>query len=813
MIEQSTLHSAAMDYLAAGLCVLPARRAEMRPAVGQWKRYRKRLPTEAELSAWFANGPDAVCILCGQASGQAEIIDFDGGGELFAAWRNLIPADLRDRMVVERTQSGGYHVFYRCAGTVCGSMKLAQRKQPVDAEAVYLNKNQEMVRVGGKEYQVRRDPDGSPFVIITLIETRGEGGLFLCTPTAGYAVIQGDLCSPPVLTEAERDLLLQTACGLNEYLPPVINGPTRSVVVGPRAASSVEHPGCASHNGDRPGDEFNRRGDVRAVLDRHGWSLEKPGENEYWRRPGKDCGTSATLKVCDGVPILFVFSTNAQPFEDQRGYTPFAVYCLLEHNGNWAHAARSLSLLGFGGDGLPESAHGVDLSAFAGLSDAHGDCSTDTRGCGQTMALCDEQSARAPEIPDPGPMPPEMLRVPGFVSEVMDHTLAIAPYPNPVMAFAGALALQAFLAGRKVRDSGDNRTNLYLLGLAHSGAGKDHSRKVNNDIIHAIGMGDCLGLSFASGEGLQDALFQTPGMLFQTDEIDGMLQSINKSKDARHEAIMSTLLTMYSSANSVFPMRRKAGKESPGVIDQPCLVIYGTAIPNHYYQALSERMLTNGFFARMIILESGPRPEGQEPSLDPPPPRVLATAKWWADFRPGTGNLEEFHPVPTVVEHSDEGRQLLIECRRQADDEYAQAEAKSDPVGTTVWGRVSEQVRKLALIYAISENHQSPRISLAAVQWASAFVMHQTRRMLFMASQHVAEGEFDALIKRTIEFLRQWREKNGPEALMPAWELRRRLKQRPSDFKDIVLELEARQIAIFDTEKATTKPKSGYRLL
>lgn len=816
IIEQDTLHSAAMDYMAAGLCTLPARRAEKRPAVGQWKRYRKRLPTEAELCAWFANEPDAICVLCGQASGQAEIIDFDAGGELFEAWAARIPPDLRDRLVLERTQSGGYHVFYRCAETVCGSMKLAQRKQPVAEEAIYLKKHQEMVRIGGKEHQVRRDADGSPFVILTLIETRGEGGLFLCAPTDGYVVIHGDLCAPPVLTEAERDVLLQTACDLNEYLPPVVNGPQISSGDGdlrPRTASSAAPHTCASHNGDRPGDDYNKRGDVRKVLDQHGWSLEKSGENEYWRRPGKDCGTSATLKVFDGVPILYVFSTNAQPFEDQRGYTPFAVYCLLEHSGDWAQAARSLNLLGYGGDGMPESTHGADISAFMGMSAAPGACPPNNGDFGQTMALCEEHSPRAPEILDPGPMPAEMLRVPGFISEVMDHTLAIAPYPNPVMAFAGAMALQAFLAGRKVRDSGDNRTNLYLLGLAHSGAGKDHSRKVNNDIIHAIGMGDCLGLSFASGEGLQDALFQTPGMLFQTDEIDGMLQSINKAKDARHEAIMSTLLTMYSSANSVFPMRRKAGKESPGVIDQPCLVIYGTAIPNHYYQALSERMLTNGFFARMIILESGPRPEGQEPSLDPPPSRVLATAKWWADYRPGTGNLEDFHPVPAVVEHTDEARRLLIETRKAAEAEYTKAEAKSDPVGTTVWGRVSEQTRKLALLYAISENHQSPRISLAAVQWSSAFVMHQTRRMLFMASQHVAEGEFDSLIKRTIEILRQWREKNGPEALMPAWELRRRLKQRPSDFKDIVLELDARQIAVFDTEKATTKPKSGYRLL
>jgi hypothetical protein len=48
---------------------------------------------------------------------------------------------------------------------------------------------------------------------------------------------------------------------------------------------------------------------------------------------------------------------------------------------------------------------------------------------------------------------------------------------------------------------------------------------------------------------------------------------MSKSKDGRHENLMSTLLTMYSTANSIYPMRRKPGKESPGAIDQPCLVV------------------------------------------------------------------------------------------------------------------------------------------------------------------------------------------------------------------------------------------------
>ncbi len=737
--SHETLHGAAAGYLAAGLCALPAIRAEKRPAVGQWKRYRKRLPTEAELSAWFANGPDAVCILCGGISGHAEMIDFDAGGELFHAWTERIPPDLLARLAVETTQRGGRHVFYRCEASVCGNMKLAQRL----------------------------GPDGK---VMTLIETRGEGGLFLCAPTPGYGLIQGDLRTPPMLTEAERDALLTAAWALNEYLPPPV-GETRPC--GQRDAK--ESPVGAS--GERPGDEFNRRGDVRAVLERAGWSRVREGENEYWRRPGKTSGWSASLKD----RVFYVFSANAAPFEPNRAYSPFSVFTLLNHGGDFERAASELRLSGYGD--APPADSGADISAIV-------------------EACRPADTPRAPDVPDPGPMPDQLLRMPGFVGEVMDYCLATAPYPNPVLAFAGALSLQAFLAGRKVRDPGDNRTNVYLLGLAHSSAGKDWPRKVNTRIVHEVGMANCLGERFASGEGIQDALFQTPSMLFQSDEIDGLLQSINKAKDARHEAVMSTLLTMYSASNSVFPMRRKAGKEAPGVINQPSLVIFGTAIPNHYYEALSERMLTNGFFARMIILEAGPRGTGQEPVIRDLPPSVLATAKWWADYRPGTGNLENWNPVPTVIDHTDEARRLLIETREQAEAEYTAAESKGDAVGTTVWGRVSEQVRKLALLYAVSENHLAPRIGLAAVEWASAFVMHQTRRMLFMAASHVADSEFDALCLRAIEKIR-----NAPGGEIGHSVLLKRLKIPKKEFADLMDTLACR--GDVEVKEVTTTGRTG----
>jgi hypothetical protein len=274
---------------------------------------------------------------------------------------------------------------------------------------------------------------------------------------------------------------------------------------------------------------------------------------------------------------------------------------------------------------------------------------------------------------------------------------------------------------------------------------------------------------------------------------------------------MATLLTMYSSANSVYPMRRKAAQEAPGVINQPSLVIFGTAIPNHYFEALSERMLTNGFFARMLILQCGKRGSGQEPRVLDIPAPILEAAAYWRDLRPGSGDLANWNPRPIMIEQSPEAQALLVEARKAAEAEYTRAEAADDAVGTTVWGRVSEQARKLALIYAASANHREPQIDRAAAEWAVQLVMHQTRRMLFMAQGHVARSAFDSMCKEMLRELRKWREKHGDES-MPEWELNRRLPWKPREHAEVRVALEKQKRIKYEEVRTKTQPKKLYRL-
>jgi hypothetical protein len=68
---------------------------------------------------------------------------------------------------------------------------------------------------------------------------------------------------------------------------------------------------------------------------------------EYWTRPGKRAGVSATVNF-SGKDNLYIFSTNASPFEPEKSYSKFGAYALLKHANDFTAAARALAAAGYG---------------------------------------------------------------------------------------------------------------------------------------------------------------------------------------------------------------------------------------------------------------------------------------------------------------------------------------------------------------------------------------------------------------------------------------------------------------------------------
>lgn len=389
--------------------------------------------------------------------------------------------------------------------------------------------------------------------------------------------------------------------------------------------------------------------------------------------------------------------------------------------------------LGWLRDSGQERKPGVDLSAFAPLSGA------------------DNSEPKPERPPDPGPFPDHLLRVPGFIDNVMAYNLATATRAQPVLALAAGICLQAVLCGRKVRDERGNRSNLYCVGVASSGAGKDHARKVNKNVLFSAGLVEHEGNEdLASDAGLVSAVEAEPASLFQIDEFGRLLRTIGDPKKAPHLFnVLTALMKLYSSADTVFRGKAYADKKRNKVINQPCVSVYGTTVPEHFYASLTAESLSDGFIARLLVFESGSTPPRQRVKAMPVPESIINAAQWWGEFRPG-GNLRSQHPEPVIVPADDEAGMMFDALAERVDHELAR-----DQNGRSLWARAEEKACRLALVYACSASHEQPVINQAAAKWACEVSEYLTRRMLYVAHEWVAEGNFDARQKRVLRIVRR----------------------------------------------------------
>ena len=376
----------------------------------------------------------------------------------------------------------------------------------------------------------------------------------------------------------------------------------------------------------------------------------------------------------------------------------------------------------------------------------------DLSGFNPARRRIDAERPPSERVPDPGPFPEHLLHVPGLIEQIAAYNLATATRPQPVLALAAGICLQAVLAGRKVRDERGNRTNLYCVGVAPSGAGKDHARKVNKNALFAADMVEHEGNEdLASDAGLVTAVETEPAILFQIDEFGRFLRTIGDPKKAPHLFnVLTALMKLYSSADTIFRGKAYADAKRNKVVDQPCVSVYGTTVPEHFYESLTADSLSDGFIARLLVFEANATPARQRVKARPVPEAIKQAAAWWGSFKPG-GNLAAEHPEPLIIEATPEAGALFDALAATVDVELG----KPDQAGRSVWARAEEKACRLALVYSCSANAQKPVIDANAARWACDLSVYLTRRMLYIAHEWVADGVFDARQKRVLRIVRK----------------------------------------------------------
>jgi hypothetical protein len=142
-------------------------------------------------------------------------------------------------------------------------------------------------------------------------------------------------------------------------------------------------------------------------------------------------------------------------------------------------------------------------------------------------------SPAEPKTPTQRAVDPSMLQLDGALKLFVDYMLATAIRPQPILAIGAALCALGALMGRRYRTETNLRTNLYVVGMAGSGGGKDHARNAIKQAFIAAGLGRYLGGNrIASGPGLLSALYRQPSSLFQLDEFGQFMANIVNKRQA-----------------------------------------------------------------------------------------------------------------------------------------------------------------------------------------------------------------------------------------------------------------------------------------
>lgn len=304
-----SLRKAASHYIAEGLC--PIAVDDKKRALFSWGKYQKQLPTTDDLNAQFKHDKAyGVALVCGAISGNLEVIDidqkYDQSGTIFDRFMYNIDDELRSKLYVVKTVSGGYHIYYRC-DFIEGNQKLACR--PVTDE----------------------EKQGNPHLKqLVLIETRGEGGYVIAPPTPGYERLTQFVIN--VISIDERESLMSAARQLNEVFE--------------QHRPDVRDTNDSINYSCTPWDDYDSRGDVHELLIEHGW--EQAGRKSKWTyytRPGKKDGVSASFNHDNR--FFYVFTSSSQ-FEPDKGYRPSAVHAILEYGGDFKKSAKVLAEAGYG---------------------------------------------------------------------------------------------------------------------------------------------------------------------------------------------------------------------------------------------------------------------------------------------------------------------------------------------------------------------------------------------------------------------------------------------------------------------------------
>lgn len=351
----------------------------------------------------------------------------------------------------------------------------------------------------------------------------------------------------------------------------------------------------------------------------------------------------------------------------------------------------------------------------------------------------------------------------GLIEQIARWILDTGRRPVPEFAVMAATSFVGTMYGRQAIGPTGAGLNTYMVGIAGPGFGKEHPQKSLHTLAmdtrkpYLIGPGEV-----TSGSAIEKVCRSNPVFVMPWDEMGVVMQSVTGTGSSSWaKTIRKVLLEVFSKSTSVWSGKEHADPTRVATTEPihcPTVSLFGMSTPTTFYRGLSEETLSDGFIARLVVVEVKQRPERQEapPQQITPPSLINAINKAHEALPGGTlakANWKNATMRPTLytvpwADKEAEQRWLAIE-----DWQISQIEDHGAHEGLI--GRTAEHVIKLATIRALSRDPSAPAVDVDDVEWGYGIVQRSIDCVDTGIAEYMSGSQFEELCKAIVAALRK----------------------------------------------------------
>lgn len=343
---------------------------------------------------------------------------------------------------------------------------------------------------------------------------------------------------------------------------------------------------------------------------------------------------------------------------------------------------------------------------------------------------------------------------PGFVGQFAEFQTAHSKFKQPIISLAASLCFTGAMIGRKYRTEENTRSNLFISLLSPTGSGKQFPRDVIKKFDQEHDLRMFGSEKVTSRAAIERLISWRPSCLFLIDEFGMYLKQLMATTTGYQADIISTLMEVFTSSTGYYyPLDRAAQEDERFSIDQPCLSVLGSSTPDTFWEGLNSGKIRDGSMNRFLIFQTpDKRPERHRPPiLDKFPKSLIDQALTFRDtpISSKRGNVVPVHghPEPITLNYSDEAficfENLEDECTKMID---------ARTVTSSMWVRVTEYAKKIALIIAVGDEKSS--IELEHAQYGCELVRFLTEQAIVSINQNLSDNQNERLSKKVERIIR-----------------------------------------------------------